>query len=148
MPADNLDGLRPDAIAALKSLRSGVYRFPGGNFVSAHEWRYAIGDPDKRPPIYDPVWRALQPNDIGTDEFMTMCKLLGVEPYITVNAGTGDDWSAAELVEYCNGDASTPMGKQRAANGHPEPYHVKFWGIGNEMWGDQLPVWRHEAQPV
>jgi alpha-N-arabinofuranosidase len=135
MPADNLDGWRPDAIAVLKSLRSGVYRWPGGNFVSAHEWRYAIGDPDKRPPIYDPVWRALQPNDIGTDEFMTMCKLLDVEPYITVNAGTGDDWSAAELVEYCNGDASTPMGKQRAANGHPEPYGVKFWGIGNEAWG-------------
>jgi alpha-N-arabinofuranosidase len=135
MPADNLDGFRPDAIAALKSLRSGVYRFPGGNFVSAHEWRNAIGDPDKRPPIYDPVWRALQPNDIGTDEFMTLCRLLEVEPYITVNAGTGDAWSAAQYVEYANGDLSTPMGKQRAANGHSEPYHVKFWGIGNEMWG-------------
>jgi alpha-N-arabinofuranosidase len=135
MPADNLDGWRPDAMAVLKSLRSGVYRWPGGNFVSAHEWRYAIGDPDKRPPIYDPVWRALQPNDIGTDEFMTMCRLLGVDPYITVNAGTGDAWSAAELVEYCNGDASTTMGKQRAANGHAEPYAVKFWGIGNEAWG-------------
>ena len=135
MPAGNLNGFRPDAIAALKSLRSGVYRFPGGNFVSAHEWHYAIGDPDKRPPIYDPVWRALQPNDIGTDEFMTLCRLLGVEPYITVNAGTGDAWSAAEYVEYANGDVSTPMGKQRAANGHPEPYRVKFWGIGNEMWG-------------
>ena len=135
MPADNLDGWRPDAIAALKSLRSGVYRFPGGNFVSAHEWRYAIGDPDKRPPIYDPVWRALQPNDIGTDEFMTMCKLLGVEPYITVNAGTGDEWSAAELVEYCNGSAFTTMGKKRAVNGHPEPYYVTFWGVGNEAWG-------------
>ena len=135
MPAANLDGWRPDAVALLKSLHSGVYRFPGGNYVSAFEWHYAIGDPDKRPPIFDPVWRALQPNDIGPDEFMTLCKLLGVEPYITVNAGTGDDWSARELVEYCNGDASTPMGKLRAANGHPKPYHVKFWGIGNEMWG-------------
>jgi alpha-L-arabinofuranosidase len=135
MPADNLNGWRPDAIAALKSLRSGVYRFPGGNFVSAHEWRNAIGDPDKRPSTFDPVWRALQPNDIGTDEFMTLCKLLEVEPYITVNAGTGDAWSAAEYVAYANGDASTPMGKQRVANGHHEPYRVKFWGIGNEMWG-------------
>ncbi|HLZ55247.1 MAG TPA: alpha-N-arabinofuranosidase, partial [Verrucomicrobiae bacterium] len=135
MPADNLDGWRPDAIAVLKSLHSGVYRFPGGNFVSAYEWHYAIGDPDKRSPVYDPVWRALQPNDIGTDEFMTMCELLGVEPYITVNAGTGDDWSARELVEYCNGAVTTPMGKLRAANGHPEPYDVKFWGVGNEMWG-------------
>lgn len=135
MPADNIHGFRPDSIAALKSLRSGVYRFPGGNFVSAHEWRNAIGDPDKRPPTMDPVWRALQPNDVGTDEFMTLCKLLGVEPYITVNAGTGDAWSAAEYVEYANGAASTTMGQQRAANGHPEPYRVKFWGIGNEMWG-------------
>ena len=135
MPANNLRGWRPDAMALLKSLRSGVYRFPGGNFVSAHEWRNAIGDPDQRPPTWDPVWRALQPNDIGTDEFMTMCQLLEVEPYITVNAGTGDAWSAAEYVEYANGAASTPMGKQRAANGHPEPYGVKFWGLGNEMWG-------------
>ena len=135
MPADNFEGWRPDAITVLKSLRSGVYRGLGGNFISAHEWHYGIGDPDKRPPIYDPVWRAVQPNDIGTDEFMTMCKLLGVEPYITVNAGTGDGWSAAELVEYCNGDNSTTMGKQRAANGHAEPYAVKFWGIGNEAWG-------------
>jgi alpha-N-arabinofuranosidase len=135
MPTDNLNGWRPDSIAALKSLRSGVYRFPGGNFVSAHEWRNAIGDPDKRPPTWDPVWRALQPNDIGTDEFMTLCKLLDVEPYITVNAGTGDAWSAAHYVAYANGSVSTTMGKLRAANGHPEPYHVKFWGIGNEMWG-------------
>ena len=135
MPADNLDGFRPDAIAALKSLRSGVYRLPGGNFVSAHEWRNAIGDPDKRPPTWDPVWRAVQPNDIGTDEFMTMCKLLGVEPYITLNAGTGDEWSAAQYVEYANGAVTTPMGKWRASNGHPEPYRVKFWGIGNEAWG-------------
>jgi alpha-L-arabinofuranosidase len=135
MPADSLGGFRPDAIAALKSLRSGVYRFPGGNFVSAHEWRYAIGEMDRRPPIYDPVWRAVQSNDIGTDEFVALCKLIDVEPYITVNAGTGDAWSAAEYVEYCNGDASTTMGRQRAANGHPTPYKVKYWGIGNEMWG-------------
>jgi alpha-N-arabinofuranosidase len=135
MPADNIDGFRPDTIAVLQSLRSGVYRVPGGNFVSAFEWRNAIGDPDKRPPVFDPVWRALQPNDIGTDEFMTLCKLLGVEPYITLNAGTGDDWSARDYVEYCNGDISTPMGKLRAADGHPAPYNVKFWGIGNEMWG-------------
>ena len=136
MPANNLHGFRPDAIAALKSLRSGVYRFPGGNYVSAFEWRNAIGDPDKRPPVFDPVWNAAQPNDIGTDEFMTLCQLLGVEPYITVNAGFGDAWSAAELVEYCNGSVSTPMGKLRAANGHRDPYHVEFWGVGNEAWGD------------
>jgi alpha-N-arabinofuranosidase len=136
MPADNIEGFRPEVIAALKQLRFGVLRFPGGNFVSAYEWRYGVGDIDKRPPIFDPVWHAVQPNDVGTDEFLTLCRLLGVDPYITVNAGFGDAWSARELVEYTNGPATTPTGKWRAQNGHPEPYHVKFWGIGNEPWGD------------
>ena len=136
MPADNIDGFRPEVIVALKQLRFGVLRFPGGNFVSSYEWRYGVGDIDRRPPIFDPVWHALQPNDVGTDEFLTLCRLLGVAPYITVNAGFGDAWSARDLVEYTNGPATTPMGKWRAENGHPAPYHVKFWGIGNEPWGD------------
>jgi alpha-N-arabinofuranosidase len=144
MPADNVQGFRAEVIAALKQLHSGVYRFPGGNFVSGHEWRDAIGDPDKRPPIMDPVWHALQPNDVGTDEFMTLCRLLDVEPYLTVNAGFGDAWSAAQLVEYSNGAITTPMGKLRAANGHPQPYKVKFWGIGNEPWGE----WQLGFMPV
>ena len=144
MPADNVQGFRAEVIAALKQLHSGVYRFPGGNFVSGYEWRDAIGDPDKRPPVMDPVWHAVQPNDVGTDEFVTLCRLLDVEPYVTVNAGFGDEWSAAQLVEYANGAVSTPMGKLRAANGHPQPYHIKFWGIGNEPWGE----WQLGFMPV
>ncbi len=136
MPADNIDGFRAEVIAALKQLRFGVLRFPGGNFVSAYEWRFGVGDTDKRPPIFDPVWHALQPNDVGTDEFLTLCRLLGVDPYITVNAGFGDAWSARELVEYTNGAVTTPMGKWRAQNGHAAPYDVKLWGVGNEPWGD------------
>ena len=135
MAADNIRGFRRDTTGLLKQLHSGMYRFPGGNFLSAHEWRDAIGDPDKRPPRWDPVWSALQPNDVGTDEFLTLCELLGVDAFISVNAGFGDAHSAAELVEYVNGTADTPMGKLRAANGHPAPYHVKWWGIGNEMYG-------------
>ena len=136
MPADNIEGFRAEVIAALKQLHSGVYRFPGGNFVSAYEWRNGVGEIDKRPPVYDPVWHAVQPNDVGTDEFLTLCRLLGVDPYITVNAGFGDAWSARELVEYTHGAMTTPMGKWRAANGHPQRYNVKLWGIGNEPWGD------------
>ena len=135
MPADNIRGFRPDTVALLKQQRSGMYRFPGGNFLSNHDWHDAIGDPDKRPPTWDYVWSAVQPNDVGTDEFMTLCGLLGVDAFISVNAGFGDARSAAEEVEYVNGSAETPMGKLRAANGHPAPYHVKWWGIGNEMYG-------------
>jgi len=135
MPADNIRGFRADTTGLLRQLRSGMYRFPGGNFLSAHEWREAIGDPDKRPPRWDPVWSAVQPNDVGIDEFMTLMELLGVEPFISVNAGFGDAWSAAQLVEYANGAATTPMGRLRAANGHPAPYNIKWWGIGNEMYG-------------
>jgi len=144
MPANNIQGFRAEVIATLKQLHSGVYRWPGGNFVSGHEWRNAVGDPDKRPPIMDPVWHAVQPNDVGTDEFMTLCHLLEVEPYVTVNGGFGDEWSAAQLVEYANGAVTTPMGKWRATNGHPEPYHIKFWGIGNEPWGE----WQLGFMPV
>jgi len=136
MPADNIEGFRAEVVNALKQLHSGVYRFPGGNFVSSYEWRNGVGDIDKRPPIMDTVWNAVQPNDVGTDEFLTLCRLLGVDPYITVNAGFGDAWSAKELVEYTNGAVTTPMGKWRAANGHPAPYNVKLWGVGNEPWGD------------
>jgi alpha-N-arabinofuranosidase len=136
MPADNIQGFRAEVVAALKQLHSGVYRWPGGNFVSGHEWRNAVGDIDQRPPIWDPVWHTAQPNDVGTDEFMTLCRLLDVDAYITVNAGFGDAWSAAQLVEYVNGAATTPMGHWRAANGHPQPYDVRLWGVGNEPWGD------------
>ena len=135
MPADNIRGFRPDIIALLKAQRSGMWRFPGGNYLSAFEWRDAIGDPDKRPPRWDPVWSAVQPNDVGTDEFMTLMGLLGVDPFVSVNAGFGDEFSAAQLVEYANGAATTPMGRLRAANGHPAPYKIKWWGIGNEMYG-------------
>ena len=136
MPADNMEGYRADMIKLLKELNSGIYRWPGGNFVSGYDWRNGIGERDRRPPRYDYAWRTVEYNDMGTDEYLTLCRLLGIDPYICVNAGFGDAHSAAEWVEYCNGSATTPMGKLRAANGHPEPYQVKWWGIGNEMYGE------------
>lgn len=136
MPADNLDGFRPEVIALLRQLHSGFWRLPGGNFISDWSWYDSVGNPDKRPPMFDHAWNAMQTNDVGLDEFMTFCKLIEVEPYITVNAGFGDAHSAAEEVEYMNGSADTRLGAMRARNGHPEPYNVKFWNIGNEPWGD------------
>lgn len=136
MPADNVNGFRPDTIALLKQQHSGMWRLPGGNFLSDWVWYDATGDIDKRPPMFDYAWNAMQVNDVGMDEFMTLCKLIDVDPYVTVNAGLGDSHSAAEEVEYLNGSVDTHMGALRARNGHPEPYHVKYWNIGNEPWGD------------
>jgi alpha-N-arabinofuranosidase len=135
MPADNINGFRPDTIALLKQLHSGMWRLPGGNFLSDWDWHDAIGDIDKRPPMFDYAWNAMQPNDVGMDEFMALCRLIDVEPYVTVNAGLGDAHSAEEEVEYLNGSVKTYYGALRARNGHPEPYHVKYWNIGNEPWG-------------
>lgn len=134
MPADNIQGFRPDTIALLKQINMGFWRY-GGNYTSNMIWYHTIGDPDKRPTDWDYAWGAAQPNDLGMDEFMTLCKLLNVEAYISVNAGLGDSHSAAEQVEYMNGSTATRMGALRAKNGHPEPYHIKLWNIGNEPWG-------------
>ncbi len=135
MPADNIDGFRPDTIALLRKLHSGMWRLPGGNFLSDWDWHQAIGDVDKRPPMFDYAWNQMQVNDVGMDELMTFCKLIDVDPYVTVNAGLGDANSAAEEVEYLNGPATSYWGAKRAKNGHPEPYHIHMWNIGNEPWG-------------
>ena len=135
MPSDNIRGWRADTTAIAKSLNSGFWRLPGGNFLSDWDWHGAIGPRDKRAPMFDHAWSAMQPNDIGMDEWLDLTKIIDVEPYITVNAGLGDANSAAEEVEYINGPATSPWGAKRAANGHPEPYGVKFWNIGNEPYG-------------
>ena len=135
MPDGNVEGFRPDTIALLRQLHSGFWRFPGGNFLSDWNWYDSVGDRDKRPPMFDYAWNAMQTNDVGLDEFMTLCRLIGTEPYITVNAGFGDAHSAAEEVEYMNGSTRTRLGALRAHNGHPAPYGVKFWDIGNEPYG-------------
>lgn len=135
MPTDNVQGFRPDTIALLRDLHAGMWRLPGGNFISDWDWHDSVGDIDKRPPMFDHAWNAMQSNDLGMDELMTLCNLIGVDPYITVNAGFGDSHSAAQEVEYINGSVNTRWGALRAKNGHPEPYHVKFWDIGNEPYG-------------
>ncbi len=136
MPSDNIEGFRSDVLALLRELNSPVYRWPGGNFVSGYNWKDGIGDRDKRPPRKNPAWQGVEHNDVGIHEFMTLCKLLNTEPYIAVNAGMGDSEQAKQEVEYCNGSANTPMGKLRTANGQSEPWKVKWWSIGNEMFGD------------
>jgi len=135
MPADNVNGLRPDTLALLKQLNGTVYRWPGGNFVSGYDWRDGIGDRDRRPPRKNPAWTGVEHNDFGTDEFIAFCREINTAPMIAVNTGFGDAYSAAQWVEYCNASSKTIAGGWRAKNGSKAPYGVKYWCVGNEMFG-------------
>jgi alpha-N-arabinofuranosidase len=135
MPGNHVDGLRADTLTLLRELRAPIYRWPGGNFVSGYDWRDGIGDRDRRPPRTNPAWTGVEHNDFGMHEFIHFCRLVGAEPWITVNTGFGDAHSAAAQLEYCNGAADTDWGQRRARHGAREPFGVKYWGIGNEMFG-------------
>jgi alpha-N-arabinofuranosidase len=137
MPADNIDGFRADTIALLKQLNAPIYRWPGGNFVSGYNWKDGIGtDRDQRPPRKNPAWKGVEPNDVGIHEYMDLMQIIGSEPYLSVNTGLGTLENVTAEVEYVNGSTDTPMGKLRTANGHPEPFHVKWFAVGNEMFGN------------
>lgn len=139
MPATTCRGWRIDVVEAVRALRPPLLRWPGGNFVSAYHWQDGLGERDRRPTRLDPVWGALEPNDVGTDEFMALCAELGTEPYLCTNVGSGSAEEAAAWVEYCNGPATSTYGRLRARHGHPQPYRVRYWGIGNETYGN----WQH-----
>ncbi len=135
MPADNVEGMRADTLELLKELGGTIYRWPGGNFTSGYDWHDGIGDRDRRPPRKNPAWTGVEHNDFGTDEFLAFCRIVGTEPMIAVNTGFGDAYCAAQWVQYCNGTSDTLAGSWRANHGNPEPYKVKYWCVGNEMFG-------------
>ncbi len=136
MPADNVKGWRRDVMEAIKHVQPALVRF-GGSVCDPGEyrWKNGIGDRDLRTPFPNKVWGRLDSNDVGIDEFCQFCELIGAAPMVCLSFSDGPQ-SAADLVEYCNGDARTGWGVKRAANGHPAPYRVKYWQIGNEISGD------------
>jgi alpha-N-arabinofuranosidase len=139
MPDDAEGGWRPDVVAAVKALRPGVIRFGGSALDDANlgefNWKDTVGDPDKRKPFR--AWGGLQPTGPGLEEVVQFCRLVGAEPLLCVRVSGREPADAAEQVQYFNGAADTPMGKLRARNGHPEPYRVKFWQVGNERSGPE-----------
>jgi alpha-L-arabinofuranosidase len=134
-PADHLQGADPEVVRLLKDSRLPLLRWPGGNFVSGYHWEEGIGPFERRPTRPNYAWGGVEPNLFGTDEFIAFCRAVGCEPMICVNGGEGTPEEAARWVEYCNGSAKTPMGRLRAAHGHPQPYHIRYWEVGNELWG-------------
>ncbi len=136
MPGDNVQGWRADVVAVTKDVKPALMRW-GGSAVDpgAYRWKNGIGERDQRIPFANRVWGRLDPNDVGIDEFCQFCELTGTDPLICVSFSDGPQ-SAADLVEYCNGDRQTAWGAKRIANGHAAPYRVKYWQVGNEISGD------------
>ncbi len=128
------EGFRKDVIELTRRVTPTSIRWPGGWFASDYHWRDGIGPVDRRPARFSRAFNAHTTNDVGTDEYLALCRKLRAEPYITVNFGTGTPEEAAKWVEYCNGGPETQMGRLRAQNGHPEPYNVKLWSVGNEEY--------------
>lgn len=134
-PIPNTDGYRNDALEALRDLKVPVLRWPGGCFADDYHWRDGIGDPSKRPTLINNNWGGTQEdNSFGTHEFFNLCELAGIEPYLSVNIGSGSVQEAAQWIEYVTAP-NGPMAAERAANGRKEPWKLKFTGIGNESWG-------------
>ncbi len=139
-PADAIDGLDPEVINAAKALHSPLLRF-GGNFTSGYHWRDGIGPVEKRPSMLNQSWGYPEYNLFGADDLMKFCDLIGARPQICLNLGSGTPQEARQFVEYCQGGADTPGGALRAANGHPAPYAVAAWELGNELWGQFQIGW-------
>lgn len=135
-PLSDERGFRKDVLEAVKRIKVPILRWPGGNFVSNYHWEDGIGPKDQRPVRFDLAWQQEETNRFGTDEFIEYCREIGAEPYICVNLGTGTLDEALHWLEYCNGKGNTYYANLRRKYGHPEPYNVKFWGIGNEMYGE------------
>ncbi len=134
-PHADEDGFRADVIETLRRLEMPVVRYPGGNYVSNHDWRDGIGPVGDRPTRPDFAWQSIETNEFGTDEFMKWCEKMATRPMMAVNLGTGSAREAAALVEYCNMQAGTADADLRVVNGHEDPYGVELWCLGNEMDG-------------
>jgi alpha-N-arabinofuranosidase len=139
VPGDAVHAVRADVFGKLNSLHPAFIRWPGGNVAQDYHWVWGTGPKDERPAWVNLSWaNELEPGDFGTDEFVQLCRDLGAEPSLTVNVegrgATAEE--AANWVEYANGPATSKFGALRAANGHPDPYRVRYWEIGNEIWGD------------
>ncbi|HHX45120.1 MAG TPA: alpha-N-arabinofuranosidase [Chloroflexi bacterium] len=132
----NIDGIRTDVVEALRRLRPPVVRWPGGCFADDYHWRDGIGPRAERPRRVNLWWgETIESNAFGTHEFLRFCNLIGAQPYICGNVGSGSPRELRDWVEYCNFPGESTLALERGANGSPEPFGVQYWGVGNENWG-------------
>ncbi len=129
-----------DTAEALKKLALPALRWPGRCFADNYHWMDGIGPRDRRPRRHNLWWQQPETNQFGTDEFMRLCRMIDTVPYICLNVDSGTVEEARSWVEYCNAHQDTELGRMRRSNGHPEPYNVKFRGIGNENWSGRHSI--------
>ncbi|HMF31644.1 MAG TPA: alpha-L-arabinofuranosidase C-terminal domain-containing protein [Candidatus Lokiarchaeia archaeon] len=151
-----LEQVRVDLFDTMQALRPPVIRWPGGCFSDTYIWTDGIGPREQRPTQRNKYWGGIksifwnagprEKNHFGTDEYLALVAKLGTQPYINVNI-KAPPGLAADWVEYANGNGSSPLGQKRAANGHPDPYQVPLWGIGNEVFGWWEP-WHAKKSPT
>ena len=134
-PLSDARGFRTDVLEAARGLRLPVLRWPGGNFVSGYHWLDGVGPMDERPRRLELAWHTEESNRFGTAEFIAYCRELEAEPYICVNMGSGTMDEAQAWVEYCNGTGNTHWANLRRGHGFEEPFGVRYWGLGNEIYG-------------
>lgn len=134
-PSADANGFRTDVMEYIRPLNLPYIRYPGGNFLSGYRWQDGIGDKSSRPVRPDLAWSALEPNQVGTDDFIDFCRSVGTRPLMAVNLGTKAPQDAVDLLEYCNFPQGTYYSDLRRRNGHESPYDIKLWCLGNEMDG-------------
>ncbi|MDQ1130355.1 alpha-N-arabinofuranosidase [Microbacterium sp. SORGH_AS_0888] len=134
-PAADAEGFREDVIALVRELGVTTIRYPGGNFVSGYRWEDGIGPAEERPRRLDLAWRSTETNRVGLHEFSSWLDKVGSDLMLAVNLGTRGVAEALDLLEYANSAADTAWTRRRAENGHPQPFGVRMWCLGNEMDG-------------
>lgn len=138
-PVPNIHGFRKELVERLRAIHPPVLRWPGGCFAETYDWRDGIGPREKRPTRVNWWYRCdgrTESNQVGTHEFVELCRLIGAEPYFAANMTSLTPQQIRDWVEYCNFPGGTTLSDERARNGSPEPFGIRYWGIGNENWGD------------
>lgn len=135
-PTPNVGGIRSDAVAALRRISPPVLRWPGGCFADDYHWEDGVGPRKDRPRRVNVWWgETIEDNCFGTQEFISLCRAIGAQPYIAGNLGSGSPREMRDWVEYCNFSGDSTLARRRTADGSPSPLGVRFWGVGNENWG-------------
>ena len=134
-PQADAKGFRTDVAREVKELGVPIVRYPGGNFVSGYNWLDGVGPKAQRPAVLDRAWNTLETNQFGTNDFVDWCRLVGTEPLLGMNFGTGSAEMAVAYVEYCNYARGTKWSDLRRAHGYEQPHNIRYWCLGNEMDG-------------